>query len=623
MAFPPQFLDELRSRLTLSEVVGKHVKLLRAGREYKACCPFHNEKTPSFTLNDAKGFFHCFGCGAHGDVIGFTMQISHQGFMEAVEQLAGMAGMQVPQSSPAERAQQEQQRSLYDLLDATARWYAAQLRKGPGTAALNYLRGRGLTDETMARFRLGYAPADGAALEAMMAAEGFTAADMMTVGLLTKPDDGRKPFAFFRNRVIFPITDGRGRVVAFGGRIMQGDGPKYLNSAESPIFRKGELLFNGPMARGAAAAGQPVVVVEGYLDVITMAQAGFEGGLAPLGTALTEAQLEALWRLMPVGRDGVKTPILCFDGDSAGIRAAHRAAERVLKLIQPDRTVQFVFLPAGEDPDSLLRRNDGGEIFRQCLAKPEPLVDYLWRTKLETTQAATPEQRAALRGYFLSLVEQIEDKGLTQLYRSAFLDRCYGLWGFKRGQKSGAALKAPAALPPRAIMVPPADVVLMAICLYHPEILDEFVDHIELVPFSSGQVHTIFKYASRLVDELGSGAAPAELQERLIEIDAEMPDLVAKLVVSYQRHANSGHRDADHVREVVHDIIRTLQIKRLQNDRDQAYQRWVLTGEAAEERRIAGLAADLERLLADRDLILDRHSVSVNQIHAIGQTQSA
>jgi DNA primase len=328
LAFPPRFLDEIRARLACSEVIGRRVRLVRKGREHSGLCPFHNEKTPSFTVNDDKGFFHCFGCGAHGDVIGFTMKIDHLPFPEAVERLAGEAGLEMPRQTPAERARAEVENTLQDVVEAACAWYEAQLRAPAGSAGLAYLRNRGLDEATIAGFRLGFAPDGRAALKSALLQKGFKEDLLLQAGLLVRPDDGRESFDFFRGRVMFPIADRRGRVIAFGGRVM-GDGqPKYLNSRDTPLFDKGRTLYALDKARAGVAKAAELIVAEGYMDVIALHAAGFAGAVAPLGTALTEAQIEALWKLAP-------EPIVCLDGDAAGQRAALRAAERALPMLKP------------------------------------------------------------------------------------------------------------------------------------------------------------------------------------------------------------------------------------------------------------------------------------------------
>lgn len=413
MAFPPRFLDELRERLTLSEVIGKRVRVTRAGREFKACCPFHNEKTPSFTINDQKGFFHCFGCGAHGDVVGFVMRHDNLSFPEAVAFLASAAGLEVPETSAEDRQRAEKQKTLYDLVERACKWFESQLRETPGRAARSYLAGRGLSDDAMARFRLGFSPNDRHALPRLLKAEGFPDDDIVAAGLAKRPDDGGAIYSFFRNRVMFPVADRRGRVVAFGGRIMDGDGPKYVNTTETPLFHKGSLLYGLSRARQAAADGQPVVVAEGYMDVIALAEAGFGAAVAPLGTALTENQIQELWRLIP--RD-VKEPFLCFDGDGAGRRAAWRAVERILPHLGPGKSAKVAFLPEGEDPDSLIRAG-GAKAMNALLEAAIPLSEALWRMEHEDRRVDTPETKAALHAALDARVRSIADPVVRELYR--------------------------------------------------------------------------------------------------------------------------------------------------------------------------------------------------------------
>ncbi len=342
MAFPPGFLDELRGRISLSGLVGRRVRLVRRGREFAGLCPFHHEKTPSFYVVEDKDFFHCFGCGAHGDAIGFTMRADNLDFLEAVEKLAGEAGLAVPQATPEEREKARRQKTLLETLEAAAVFYEARLWSPAGRLARDYLETRGLDPDTIRRFRLGWAPDERQALRRALAAD-YTEPLLVEAGLLHQPDEG-EPFDYFRGRVMFPIGDRAGRVIAFGGRVL-GDGqPKYLNSPESPVFEKGRVLYGWSAARAATTEGRDVIVTEGYMDVIALHRAGFKSAVAPLGTALGEFQLQELWRLGP-------EPILCFDGDAAGQRAAARALRRALPLLRPGCSLRFSGLPAGEDPE--------------------------------------------------------------------------------------------------------------------------------------------------------------------------------------------------------------------------------------------------------------------------------
>ncbi len=414
MAFPPQFLEELRGRLALSEVVSKRLRLIRAGREFKAPCPFHNEKSPSFYVNDQKGFFHCFGCGAHGDVIGFLMRHDNLAFPEAVEQLAGQAGLAVPRPTDEDRHRYERRKTLHDLVEQAARWFEQQLYAPAGRAGLEYFQRRGLDPESLARFRLGFAPGDSGALRQHLLKLSFAEEDMVTAGLLKRPDDGRAPFGFFRNRVMFPVTDRRGQVVAFGGRILEGDGPKYVNSSETPLFHKGTLLYGLSRARQAAADGKPVIVAEGYMDVIALVRAGFEGAVAPLGTALTETQVQELWKLIPAAE---KVPLLCFDGDNAGRRAAWRAVERILPHLAPGQSARVAFLPEGEDPDSLIRAQ-GPKAMAALLDAAIPLSEALWRMESEGKPTDTPEAKAAVKAALEARVATIGDRDVQSFYRT-------------------------------------------------------------------------------------------------------------------------------------------------------------------------------------------------------------
>jgi DNA primase len=417
MAFSPDFLDELRSRLTLSEIVGRRVALKRKGREHSGLCPFHNEKTPSFTLNDQKGFFHCFGCGAHGDVVGFVMKSEGLSFPEAVERLAREAGMALPVSSPAERERVQEAASLHEVVDKAAHWFARQLWSTAGAAALDYLRRRGLSDATIRDFRLGFAPDERESLRKALTADSCPEALLATAGLTIQPDDGRAPYDRFRGRVMFPIEDRKGRVIAFGGRILGEGEPKYLNSPETPLFHKGAHLFAFSRARPAVHDGARLIVAEGYMDVIALHQAGFKGAVAPLGTALTEDQIQLLWRL-------ADEPYLCFDGDNAGMRAATRGAERALPMLKPGKSLRFVSLPAGEDPDSLVKAR-GPDAFTQLLDSAINLSEIIWRLETDGKNLDTPERRASLQASLLKRASLIADPLVQSQYRQEWHNRTW------------------------------------------------------------------------------------------------------------------------------------------------------------------------------------------------------
>ncbi|HKP34443.1 MAG TPA: DNA primase [Sphingomicrobium sp.] len=416
MTLSPAWLDELRSRTTLSSVIMPSVKLIRAGREWKACCPFHNEHTPSFTVNDDKGFYHCFGCGAHGDAIRFLTDHRGMPFMDAVKELAGKAGMDVPAADPKAREQAERTATLTEVMAEVAKWYAEQLNGLGGADAREYLKRRGIDAATAQRFGLGLAPDNRTALKRALGKLGED--KLVETGMLIQPEEGGKEtYDRFRGRLMIPIRDPRGRVIGFGGRILGEGEPKYLSSPQTVLFDKGRTLYNLDRAGPASRTAKRLIVVEGYMDVIALDRAGIAEVVAPNGTALTEGQLERLWRLDP-------SPILCFDGDNAGRKAAIRAATRALPLLRPDRTLRFVELPAGQDPDDVIR-NGGREAFEELLARPEPLDARLWRHELEAEALGTPEAWASLKQRLITHASAIGHADLARMYREDWLGRFY------------------------------------------------------------------------------------------------------------------------------------------------------------------------------------------------------
>ncbi len=412
MSLTPQWLDELRARTVLSSLIGRTIKVTKAGREYKACCPFHNEKTPSFTINDDKGFYHCFGCSAHGDAIRWMTDQRGLPFMDAVKELAQAAGMEVPAADPRAAERAERVNSLYDVMAAAADWFAEQLQSVAGADARIYLERRGVTAATIKTFGLGFAPDSRGKLKSALAHFGDEA--LVEAGLLISVDD-KDPYDRFRGRLMIPIRDARGRVIAFGGRILGAGEPKYLNSPDTPLFDKGRSLYNLDLAGPASRKTDRIIVVEGYMDVIALVQAGIEDVVAPLGTAITEHQLERLWRLTNV-------PILCLDGDSAGQKAGIRAALRALPLLSPDQSLSFAALPSGQDPDDFVRAN-GKHALSALLTKADALVDRLWRHEVDASPIVTPEQRAGLRQRLNQHSFAIANENVRSQYQSEFRAR--------------------------------------------------------------------------------------------------------------------------------------------------------------------------------------------------------
>ena len=442
MTISNQFLDEIRARLPLSQLVGRRVRLTRQGREFSGLCPFHNEKTPSFTVNDEKAFFHCFGCGAHGDVVGFLMRMDNLAFPEAVECLAEAAGLEMPIVDPQARAKAKVRLSLYNVLEAATAWFEAELRGSRGAKARAYLSDRGISKATSARFRLGWAADFRGVVKSALAGKNISEAQLIAAGLLTTPEDGGEAYERFRGRLIFPISDPRGRIIAFGGRLLGEGRPKYLNSPETSVFQKGSVLYGLSLARQAAR--DTIIITEGYMDVIALHQAGFANAVAPLGTALTERHMENVWRL-------VSDPILCFDGDEAGQRAALRAAERALPVLRPGRSLRFASLPPKEDPDSFLA-GSGAEKFRELCENASTMVDFLWSRQVVGRRLDTPERRAGLKSDLQNLAGRIDDKTIRRFYEREFDERIFQRF-LRTGARSGQRKRQSA--PDRTGVEPP------------------------------------------------------------------------------------------------------------------------------------------------------------------------
>ena len=442
MRFPPQFLDELRARLPVSDVVGRRVKLKKSGREWKGLSPFNKERTPSFYVNDQKAFYHDFSSGKHGDIFGFVMDTEGVTFPEAVERLAAVAGLSVPKMTEEAEAQEHRRRTLHDIIELAAKFFEATLASRVGARARGYLADRGLDPATQLKFRIGYAPAERFALKEHLGSHNISPEDMIEAGLLVAGDDIPLPYDRFRDRVMFPIADLSGRIIAFGGRALDKDAPaKYLNSSETPLFHKGSTLYNGAAARAAAHQGAPVIAVEGYVDVIAMVTAGFPATVAPLGTALTEDQLGLLWKM-------ADEPILCFDGDGAGQRAAFRAVDLALPRLRPGKSLSFASLPDGQDPDDLVRSGGKGAV-ADVLAGARPLAEMLWMRETATGRFDTPERRAGLEARINAVTGAIEHEAVRKYYRQDLEARLRNLFApqARSGKPGAGRFPAPGADP--------------------------------------------------------------------------------------------------------------------------------------------------------------------------------
>lgn len=508
MRFPPALLEEIRARLPVTSVVGKRVRLQKAGREWKGLSPFNAEKTPSFYVNDQKGFYHCFSSGQHGDIFKFLMTTEGLSFPDAVERLAAEAGVPLPKMTPEVERLIEQRRDLYDVMEVACRFFEGQLQKASGAHARAYLQNRVIAPDMQAEFRLGYAPDSRTALLDYLRSQGVSDDLILRSGLIIEPDEGRTFYDRFRGRVIFPIQDMKGRVVAFGGRALDNErGPKYLNSPETEMFEKGRLVFNGHRAREAAFKSSNVIVVEGYMDAIAAFQAGVKAVVATLGTAFTEAQIQSLWQLAP-------EPILCFDGDRAGQAAAFRALDRMLPFIRIGRSFRFAFLPEGRDPDDLIKQS-GLEGFRKVTEAAHKFWDVLWDREIQGVDAVNPDSMAKLDAKLRGLVGQISDPQLRYRYElSARIHIKDFFWkatrkGFAdaKGEVSALSLLRTSELfsgePTRMVGW---ERLFLGLCVEYPDFAAQACDEIARVTFRgtlklhSGGVQSFSTFASCLLD---------------------------------------------------------------------------------------------------------------------------
>lgn len=446
MSLPPGFLDELRTRVPISRVIGRKVvwdlrKSNQARGDWWAPCPFHQEKSASFHCDDQKGFYYCFGCQAKGDVLTFLRESDGMEFMDAVRLLAAEAGMSLPEPDPRARERSDRRDQLLKVTEAALRWFRLQLQTAAAAEARDYLTRRGLDQPALDRFEIGFAPDNRHALTRALREKGFEESQIVEAGMSARPDDGGAAYDRFRGRIIFPIRDGRDRVIGFGGRAMDPNArAKYLNSPETPLFDKGRNLYHLGPARAAVAKGQPLIVAEGYMDVIALARAGFEGTVAPLGTAITEDQLRLMWRISP-------EPVIALDGDAAGLRAAQRLIDLALPMTGPRQALRFVLLPAGQDPDDLIKSAGAGAM-RALLDQARPLIDLLWTRETEGQRFDSPERKAALDRRLQEAIARIPDELTRRHYTEEIRRKRWELFGNRppgnRGQGGRPAGGRPA-----------------------------------------------------------------------------------------------------------------------------------------------------------------------------------
>lgn len=495
--------DEIKQRLALSSVVGTRTKLTRAGREFKACCPFHSEKSPSFYVNDEKQFYHCFGCGAHGDHFTFVMEQDKLSFFEAMQQLAAQAGVTLPEPEARDVEADKRRERLYQANNAAAHLFESLLHAPPHGEVLDYVRSRGLNDETIRNFRLGYAPEDGSFLVKNLQDQGFGKDELIEAGL-ARENNGRV-YSFFRDRVMFPVSDRQGRIIAFGGRILpehlrpptDHKAPKYLNTGDTPLFNKSHTLYAQALARQAAAQGHGLLVVEGYTDVIALHQHGFKGAVAPLGTALTENQIELLWAM---DHNQIKEPVLAFDGDKAGRNAAVRAMDRALPHLKPGYSLKVLFLPEGEDPDTLLLRH-GAPAMRQVLDAALPLVDFAWDNWKAQMRLDTPEAKAHARAFLREQIERIQNPDVRTSYKqelNARFDKLVqpqGRTPFVPSGKKGA-IRATGPMPGQnpALAAGLLDKVLLAALFVSPKLVEYVEESLGIMELSDSSLDKLRQF---------------------------------------------------------------------------------------------------------------------------------
>ena len=585
-----KFIEELRSRVSVADVVAERVKLTRKGREYIGLCPFHNEKTPSFTVNEAKGFYHCFGCGAHGDIIKFEMEANNLPFMDALEKLSHKAGIPLPKFSREHSAEQEKRQSLFEIMELAAAFYEKTLYLREGAKGLDYFYRRGLDDELIKKFRLGYAPS-GNALKAYLNSKGVSEHDMVELGLVAIPEDrARSPHDFFRERVMIPIRDKQNRVIAFGGRIM-GDGqPKYLNSPETPVFNKRKMLYNINFARDKGFAERNFIICEGYMDVIALDKYGFGYATAPMGTALTEDQITEAWKIVP-------EPILCFDGDNAGIKAALRSVDRALPILRAGYSLKFMFLPDKMDPDEFLKAK-GRDEFSKLMQQTTPLMQLLWDKNTRNAPAQTPEQKALIEKNIMEEVSKIQDEKVRGYYVQEMQKRIYETYGrgSLRPQRSKSTFKKTSHVGP-----PIRDVDLrfiLAGVLLFPDLINDFEERLLTFDISKFTLFNLLHAAIDMFHE-DEDTDSATLMEKLKSngYDKQLSGLWEIGMLKSQKPF------VNDIKRQINTLLAAVQVKQLNQDINE-YKLKLDKDTASDEdyQRYLALTAERNQLLAEYNL---------------------
>ena len=539
MAITPAFLDELRDKVPLSDLIGRKVKLTHKGREHTGLCPFHKEKTPSFTVNDDKGFYHCFGCGAHGDQIKYLMESEKMPFIEAVEYLANMAGVKMPELDPKQAQRNEKNAVLLKLMECACQYFQNNLFSAIGNDAKNYLIRRGMSSDLAKRFRLGFAPT-GSGLLAHLTANKFSIKDIQTMGLIAPNRDGNGYHDYFYDRVMFPVMNRRGHVIGFSGRILHEGEPKYLNSPETELFHKGELLYGLPQAIETVRKKNTALVVEGNVDVISLHGAGFTQTMAPLGTAFTEEQIRLLWTMCD-------EPVICFDGDGAGRKAMVRALNRALPMLRAGKSLKFAYLPDGLDPDDMIRKKSP-KAFQEELDGAKPLIWALWQMLLDGRSLDTPERLAKLEKDAMEVVAKIEDTRVRSYYEREIQKRIKTLGRPKQRHLAVNSLLSPTDSPQ-----------LLAYIIAYPDVCEECLEEIiQYCRFSNTSLQTVFdKLVATLMDD------PTVDTEMLWNLLTEEEQ---KLLHTSLQHVQKDQYNTDVIKKSIRQMITNIKIKLLDTE---------------------------------------------------------
>ena len=560
MILSQSFIDELREKIVLSDVIGRRVKLTHRGHEALGLCPFHKEKTPSFTVNDQKGFYHCFGCGAHGNAIRFLMEAEKLPFMEAVELLVKMAGMKMPEPNQRDLAQEKKRSNLLEIMELVCQFYQNQLFSPNGAKAREYFQKRGLSQETAQKFRLGYAP-KGSLLLKFLEEKRIDLKTCETLGLLGRNQQHQTLHDYFYDRVMFPVFDRKKRIIGFSGRVLEKAEPKYLNSPETELFHKGEQLFELPFAIETIRQENTALVVEGNMDVISLHQAGWTQTVAPMGTALTENQIQLLWRLCD-------EPIICFDGDGAGQHAMIRAMNRALPILIPGKSLRFAVLPPGLDPDDMVRTK-APEEFDRILKNAKMLIDVFWQNILENNSFATPEKMAKLQENALNAVKEIKNKEVQNFYQQEIKKRLKNL-AYQKDHKT--MFQAP------KIQAPASDSMELLTYLYaFPEKLGTYVDLLmELASFHGVKEEALFHGWCESILNGTSLVIPAFLEESIAQI---------------QKHAT-----LEKVEEEIRQMLNLLRLKHLKKEFQEKQEEYFKTENKEIKEELEILSQEIEKL---------------------------